>query len=165
MNFALPDWTLAKLRHVNIRGEVHGDKIVPGFDLAIAITVGNDVLDLFAPGLKAALFNGTAQGTLEGVPGSDAPVLRYAALGPLAWKEESAGYALTVDGGAGVPAIHVPGLKINAFGLKPLDGGSVELDFRCQSTGEQTPDTLGALGALVQRQVRIQLVNAPPLTV
>lgn len=177
MMFALPPGTSAKLAHVNIRGEFHGAETVPQADLRFEVALPNSFLDALDPALRTCLYRpappphpAAMLPELPGiVPVSDTPALRFPELGmPLKWDEEGKGYTLAVQ-----PMIHgtapplvIMDCSVGAIRLDCLDGGTVGVDFRVQTTGSPDVETIAELARYVQRTVTIELrpPAAPPDT-
>lgn len=157
----------AKLQSVNVRSEQHGKDLVPAVDLKFTLDACNDVLSHFHGSLKSFLYQKTeasstdAQPGLDGVePVSDLPNLRFPKLMPLAWDDEQTGMELVVDYGlGGTSDLVLSGCTVNAVGLAPKEGGTVEVKFRVQCTN-LLEATIGKLATLVQHDVHITL-SAP----
>jgi hypothetical protein len=168
MMFALPPGTSAKLVHVNIRGEFHGNETVPQADMRFEVALPNRILDAFDPSLRTCLYMpappahpGARLPELPGIaPVSETPALRFPDLVmPLRWAEEAGGYTLVV-----VPMVHgaeppltLPAVKLGAVRLDCLDGGTVGVDFRVQTTAAPDVETIAELARYVQRTVSIEL--------
>jgi hypothetical protein len=168
MMFALPSGTCAKLVHVNIRAELHGAETVPQADLRFEVALPNSFLDALDPALRTCLYRpappahpGALLPELPGIaPVSDTPALRFPELAmPLKWDEEGAGYTLSVQpmihGGA--PPLVIPECTVDAIRLDCLDGGTVGVGFRVQTTNAPDVDTIAELARFVQRTVTIEL--------
>ena len=164
--FELEEPTEVTVQHVNLRGEKHGDETVPAVDLKLSLQIGNDVLSMFDGHLKSALYFKRAepasdeQGDLEGVkPVSDMPNLRFPLLGPLKWEAEHTGYTLVIDLGlGGKSALQIDDCKVNNFTVSPLEGGTVEVAWRVQSSN--LPEkVLGKLGGIIGHEVDVTLTG------
>ena len=95
--------------------------------------------------------------------------MRFPELGmPIKWEEEGSGYRLSVQpmihGSA--PPLVIPDCTVGAIRLDCLDGGTVGVDFRMQTTGSPDVETIAELARYVQRNVTIELrpPAAPPET-
>lgn len=175
MMFALPPGTSAKLVHVNIRGEFHGNETIPQADLRFEVALPNDILDAFDEDLKACLYMrmpaAHPDAKLPELPGvtpvSTVPTLRFPNLSmPLRWDEEANGYTLVVSpmvhGSA--PPLVLPSVRVGSVRLDCLDGGSVRVDFRIATTDAPDVDTIAELARYVQRTVTVELrPPAPPV--
>jgi hypothetical protein len=169
MMFALPAGTQAKLVHVNIRGEFHGTETVPQADIRFEVALANTVLDAFDSALRTCLYKPAPpahpQARLPELPGiepvSDTPALRFPELAmPLRWEAEGKGYRLTVEAPVLPAPLALADVTVNSIRLDCLDGGTVGVDFRVQTTNAPDVETIAALARMVQRTVRIAL--APP---
>lgn len=164
--FALPHPTLVTVEHINVRDESHGDDKVPAIDVKLSLETSNDVLALFHPLLKAALYVKSdsplpPQGTLElGTP-VDLPNLRWPQLQPLRWHEDLDNRTLTIDYGiGGKSALKLTDCKANDFRIEPKEGGTVKVTWRVQRS---QPDerVIGKLAGLLKREVEATLVGSP----
>ena len=174
MMFELAAGTSAKLVHVNIRAELHGTETVPQADMRFEVALPNTFLDALDPDLRACLYVAAPAAhpaamlpELPGVePVTDTPALRFRALAmPLRWEEEGQGYTLAVQpmvhGTA--PPLTLPEVTVGAIRLDCLDGGTVGVDFRIQTTHAPDVETIAELARYVQRTVTIALSpRAPP---
>lgn len=150
----------AKLENVNPRAELHGDDHALAVDLKISVSLGNDVLSEFDPGLKTALYwkGESGQGELIEEPGH-LPALRFPEMGPVRWSKELAGYTMTVHVGvSGDSNIILGDCSVDKFIFEPQEGGSVVVSFRIQAHPDSM--TLGPLCELIQQDVEMSLT--PP---
>lgn len=167
MKFAIEEFAPAKLNSVNLRSEVHGEKHVPAVDLSFTQDVPNTVLSYFDGALLSALYYCSAassgQTEIEDVP-QILPNLCFPKLGlPLKWEDSGKGYFLEVDYGLGPDEsnIELDLCTVGEFRITPREGGTVEIKFRVQASGEQlTEKVFGKLASLIQQEVKIQL-NPP----
>lgn len=153
--------TAAKLNSFNIRAEKHGDENVPAGDLKLTIKAANTILDIFDADMRTALYKNTAaqqgQGEVEGVAPT-LPNLRFANLDcPLKFKDQCAGYKLTIDWGIREDsALVLEACQVNNFQATLEEGGTVELSFRVQISNPSA-DVIGKLGVQVQHEITIDL--------
>lgn len=158
--FSLKDQR-AKLANVNIRAELHGEDTKVAVDLKIDIKVSNDVLSEFHPDLKASLYkkdSDAAQGKLIDEPGH-LPALRYPEMSPIKWDWSGAGYETVINYGiSGKDDIVMLMTDVDSFRFECCDGGTVGISFRI--VAHPTPDEIGRLSGLVQREITLTLV--PP---
>lgn len=165
MTFQFMTPTSVQLDHVNLRAEKHGDDSAPAIDLKFTRESGNDILDLFHPKLREALYfraeQTEAQGDIEGVE-QVLPNLQFAKLAPLAWDLEHTGAKVTIDYGLGAGSnIDLVDCKVNAFRISPKEGGTVSVTFRVQTSN--IPDgALDKLSGLLQRETQITLTLPEP---
>lgn len=160
MMFSLPPATRAKLSSLNVRGEFHGSEVSTQIDLRFEVALPNAILDAFDPALRTCLYMRAPKAhpaaklpELPGIePVSDTPALRFPELGmPVKWEAEAAGYALIVDG------LELEDVKVGQIRLDCLDGGTVNMDFRVQTTTSPAPELIATLSSLVQRTISIAL--------
>lgn len=168
--FQLPTGTKAKLTDVVVLSQKNRKpEDNPGAKLPMMFTLPNSVLDVFAPGLRAMLFEkpaGGGQAQLQGVdPVSDMPVLSPigAKMGTFPWKLQLTGYRLTFVIGTGRKAsnIEIQDCELSGFRFVVKEGGSV--DVKCNIESEHvTAEQFGRLAMLKSREVEIEL-TAPEL--
>jgi hypothetical protein len=155
----------AKCTSVNPRAEKHGTENVIACDVDIVIDVGAEILDVFAKGLRDALYrkpDKKAQTAIaeagEEVP--EGPQLRFDVLGPLKLKRECVGYTARLVWGdlAGTVNVELAGLNVHKFHAEPKQGGTVTLSMQLQAH----PNTaeIGELCSLIQREITVTL--SPP---
>jgi len=131
--------TAVKLGHVNLRAEKRGEQSAPAIDVKFVRQAGNDALAMLHPGLKDALYfrdeQTEAQGQIDGVP-EIAPNLRFPKLGSLAWDLEMSGCRVVIDYGLGdeLSNIVLADCKVNQFRVECMEGGTVEITFRVQTS-------------------------------
>ena len=166
MSFTLEKFTTVTLRSLNVRAEMHGKDPVPAVDIGFTLTGSNDLLDLFDPGLKAALYRAEredddADEELPGIePVSDLRVLRSPSLAmPLKLNCEYLGRNLVIDYGLGGKSnLELHG-DLNEFRLDAKQGGSSEIQFRFQASGP-TDKAIGKLGSLIKHDVKITVMSS-----
>lgn len=155
----------AKLAHVNVRGEKHGDEMVTACDLSIQFDASNDVLTAFGPQLRAALFAKAAggkkaeQGELDGLAAiSDLPHLRTPEIEfPIRIRYEGVGYTATIDYGLGESSnIEFSDCKVNGIKVECREGGSVTVNVRVQV---KKPDAvaLGKVCGMIGHEIDLTL--------
>lgn len=141
------DSQAAKLAHINVREEKHGDDPVPAYDLKIKMDVPNTFLSQLHPTLKWSLYDKAP--TVDAVDDSHMPVLRYALLEPVRWKGEMKEAMITVHdaNGEGAKSL-VFSASVNDLLLDCRDGGTVSATFRIQAvlTGFMISQLVGQLG-------------------
>lgn len=155
----------AKLTYINPRIEKHGDENAGAADIGIEMSIGSDVLDDLARGLKGMIYKKpAAQQTelIEGAPATDdGPQLRFGdAIDRFKFKKEYAGYAVRLVWGdlAGSVKVKIDDINVCKFIAEPKNGGTVELRFQIQS--HPSPEQTGDLFQMLGREVTICLV--PP---
>lgn len=167
MSFTLEKFTTVTLRSLNVRAEMHGKDPVPAVDIGFTLTGSNDLLDLFDPGLKAALYRAERdddEDTEDELPGiepvSDLRVLRSPSLSmPLKLNCEYLGRNLVIDYGLGGKSnLELHG-DLNEFRLDAKQGGSSEIQFRFQASGP-TDKAIGKLGSLIKHDVKITVMSS-----
>lgn len=156
MPYAFPTPTTVKLAHINMRLEKHGDESVTALDLKFIRTAANSELSMFHPKLQAMLYwrskATTDQRDIEGVE-QILPDLRFPLLGTLVWDLDFTA-RIAIQTGTGELVLNP--VKVNAFRIDPLQGGSVEITFRVQ--GSEYPNgALDALGRMLDGDVQITL--------
>lgn len=155
----------AKIAHVNLREEKHGEDPVLACDVKIVADVANDFLTQLSPTLKASLYQAEGEGSSAQPPliddGTHLPVLRFPQLGPLKWDAKMPAASVTLHSRPKVELV----ADVNDLRLEPKEGGTVEITFRCQL--EPNPEQVGQLGALLGHTVKVSVApndapNTPP---
>jgi hypothetical protein len=151
----------AKLTSINPRAEIHGEDRVPAADLKFEIRVGNDILDVFATNLKAAVYRAAEKGEGDLLADQDGamPVLKFPLLGPLKFGKEFVGYDAQIHYGvSGKEDIKMGDCQIDGFRFECQDGGTVIVGFRVIAHPES--NDLGRLCGMIQQDVEMSLM--PP---
>lgn len=155
---------------VNARSEVHGDSREPAGDIGLEANLPNDILTVFHPALKAALYcrdeskpKDLAEQGQEPTEGH-LPNLRFPGLAqPLKWNGEltdfRVGIALPGAADDEVLTVLTP-VKVNKFEFTLLEGGTVEMRMRIQAHPDQ--QAFGALSVHVQHEVEVTLTREEP---
>lgn len=164
MPFELLSPTAVKLMHVNLRPEKHGDEDVPAIDLKFCLAASNAALDMFHPKLRDALYyNAEAeqgQEQIDGVP-EVLPNRRFTAMEPIDWDLELPNRIVVVDWGLGDDSnIKLHDCRVNRFKISPIEGGTVEIEFRVQTS--QIPE--GALDKLSKKLKQETAISILPPT-
>lgn len=140
----------ATLENVNLRTEKAGDQKVPAADLKLSVAQDSGVLAHFAPTLRSFLFDEAGPKDLaDGMRVRD-PHLQY----PLARDEEMTGATLKIGYGVGEP-MSFDEVRLNAFRITPMDGGSVILGFRAQC--RPTPEQVARLYQIQETGVELSI--------
>lgn len=142
----------AKVAHLNVREEMHGEEPTLAADVKVVADIGNDFLDLLSPGLRSAMYAGEEQ--LEGVE-AKMSVLRWPTLKPLDWDCPLEGAKFTLHG-----ARKSDDLLFECQVKKPLvlackEGGTVTVSLQVQITPD--PAEMGALAAFLGRVTKVSL--------
>ena len=143
----------AKVAHLNVREEKHGEESVVAVDVKIQADVGNDFLEALSPGLRAALY--TAEGgQLKGMEDSYS-VLRFPQLSPLDWETPMAGCVLILHGAKKANDFGFKGAVSKPLRLDAKEGGTVTITF--QVAVHPNEAELGALSSLLGRSTKVSL--------
>lgn len=168
--FALTNTTEASCSHVNIRDENHGDEKVLAVDLAFWMEGSNDLLELFHPELRRAIYCNKAAdaGQVEldeklavlpnlRIPGQPEK-LRFGG------DEKHGGYRLICDYGLGDASANIDLTEcvVAKKWYEPKEGGTVRIGWRVSYAGEALQDvmTRGKLAGLKGQKAFVQL-HAP----
>lgn len=157
----------AKVAHLNVREEKHGEDPVVAVDVKVKADLGNEFLDLLSPGLRTALYvkGGSGQAVLA-VLEDDVPTeLRFPQLAPLDWDSPLVGCAFVVHGARKADDLEFTGDVSKPLRLAAKEGGTVEVTFQVQVL--PTTEQLGALSAFLGRSTKvtvrpIEQPSAPP---
>lgn len=168
--FALPTTTECNCAHVNIRDENHGDETVLAVDLAFWMEGPNDLLELFHPELRRAMYCNKAadEGQVEldekiaVLPNLRAPGLPER----MHWggNDKHGGYRLICDYGIGDEKanIDLTECTVGKKWIEPKEGGTVRIGWRVSYCGQALNDvmTRGKLSGLLGQKAFVQL-HAP----
>lgn len=150
---------VAKVAHVNLREEKHGEESVLGCDVKVTADVPNTFLDQLSPTLRSSLY--MAEGE---APGSQAPlvadathlpVLRYAFLDPLKASGLKMPMAKVVFHASRKDESVAVDADVNELRLEPLEGGTVSITFRVQF--EPAPEAVARVSAMLGREVKVSV--------
>lgn len=163
MTIQFKEPTTVKLRNFNTRMEVHGETDVAAMDLALAITGGNELLDMIHSDARRLLFKPLSErpGELP-LPTDDLPSIRMPQLAmPMAFDLEQVGMTLRIAYGAtGKADMVVADVKLSKVKVEALiEGGSVEVRFTLSST-DVSEKVLGKLPLLQKHELSITLMPA-----
>jgi len=138
----------AKISHLNLREEKHGEESVPAVDVKITADVPNDFLSYLHPQLKWSLYDKPENPELVEDPGHF-PRLRYSSLAPLHWDCGIRPIHLTIHGAVKKDNLDLVG-KIGGKGLRLTckDGGTVVIEFTV-GVSNVPPALVGALSGLL----------------
>lgn len=152
MSFSLKRQT-AKIAHLNVREEKHGEESVVAVDVKVQADIGNDFLEALALGLRAALYS-VDGAQLEGVEQAYS-VLRFAAMKPLDWEAPMTACEFVVHGAKRADDMEFTGEIAKPLVLAPKEGGTVSVTLQVQIH----PDAhdLGALSAFLGRSTKVSL--------
>lgn len=160
-NFSIEN-AKARLTHINLRNEKHGDEDVPAVDLKFEWPTSNDALALFHPDLRDAIFQQSpadrAQTHVAGVPAA-LKALVFPSMLPLRWGTDSTGLRLTIDHGLGGKSdLVMHDCIADKFVIEPMEGGSVAITFRVRTTNI-AEELFGRLASLLGHDVPLTLVR------
>lgn len=171
MTFELSKATTVKLKNVQSRPEHHGEALVLAMDLRLVWTTNNRALDMLSPRLLPALFLAMPAGDDDGDEDGDGqdemdlPVseLPFIALGklkyPVKWEAEMSGYTLRLDFGLGGDSDSVVSVCVlKNWGITPIEGGSVEIEFTVSSSADISGSIIGRFSEKQQQDIVITLL-------
>jgi len=152
---------------VNPRAEMHGQEREPAGDIHLRADLPNNVLSVFDPALKAALYwldNDKPKDLVEQGRAAEPgylPDLKFPMLGsPLAWDDVVENARVTIKPlGARYEIVLEPS-KVNDFKFTPRDGGTVTLQMRVQTHPDE--QEFGRLSVLVKAEVEVTLEIPEP---
>jgi hypothetical protein len=168
MPFQIESVTEVLLTNINIRRELHGEDHVIAVDLTMTKKGSNELLDLFAPGLRKAMYcNRAAEAgqveldeELAILPDLRAPKLnggKFAFEKGEKWK----GYRLVIDWGLGdeLSNIDLDDCTVASKRFEVFEGGTTEIGWTVQYAGERLTDEVrGKLTGLTQESIHVQLL-------
>lgn len=127
----------AKLSHINVREEKHGDESVPAVDLRIALSCPNDFLAYLHPDLKASLYRAEHdQGALIEDAGY-LPRLRFEQMPEIRWTMLMKA-DVVLHGAKPKDDIALLEVEVDKVVLSPMDGGTVGVQFRVRARPSAT---------------------------
>ena len=141
----------AKIVHLNVREELHGEDQVLAMDVRLSCDLPNTFLDTLAPGLRLALYDKAAQGDLDA---EHLSVARFPLLAPIDWEGQMAGARLVIHVGKKSDDMEFDA-KINKLRLAPKDGGTVTVWFRAQLLPD--PPQVGLLSEYLGHKVKVSV--------
>lgn len=140
----------AKVAHINLREEKHGEDSVTAMDVKITMDVPNDYLNDLAPGLLGALYAPhDKQGSLDGRMVS----LRFPLLGALPWQSEQ-DMSISFLSDDPNECFAVEG-AVNKTSIVCKDGGTISVTFRLQLLPDD--GLVASFAALLGQTVKISI--------
>lgn len=146
--FALPEWTSARLVSVTPRQEHHGEELVVALTMRFRLSGPNELLDLASPTLRKGLFS--AKEGQEPLPGIEAPTPTLRAKEfegqrfTIAAKTEGATVLVDYGVEGDVKPITMGDAKVDKVSGAGYDGGSADLEFNV-STSDVDSEELGII--------------------
>ncbi len=142
----------AKIAHLNVREEKHGDEPIIAIDIKVEVDVPNDFLSYLSPSLKWSLYSkDTSQGDLI-ADDTHLPVLRYQELGQIGWDGEMDQSHLTLHGVKKSDDIDLE-CEVDKLRFTCRDGGTITVVFRIKVL--PTPGQAAALMCLLGKETKI----------
>jgi hypothetical protein len=169
MTFELTQPTTLRLKHAAARKEFHGEALVLALDLRCIWTTNNKSLELLSKDVREGLFTALPssmerdedddQDELD-LPVSDLPFVRMPKLKyPVKIENEMTGYTLRQDFGLGGKSDAVLSVCVlKNWGITPIEGGSVDIEFTISSAADITGEIVGRFMALIQQDIVITLL-------
>lgn len=144
----------AKLAHLNVRAEKHGDEDVGAADLKITFTDSSGILSEFHPTLRSMMYKAPKtpadQEDIFEPAQESLTVRRFGTLiEVLRLKHEVKGATVIIGFGlGGASDIELETVDVDHFSAELLEGGSVNLTFRvkCAPTSDQIARLYEVLG-------------------
>lgn len=155
---------IAKLAHLNVRAEKHGDEDQGAADLKIELTASNGILAEFHPVLRSSFYKAPeTPENQEDIFQPDPDALTVRRFGDLIQtfrlKHAVKGATVTIGFGLGGPSdIELETADVDKFTCELMEGGSVHLTFRvaCHPTADQIAKLYEILGG------EIEITVTPP---
>lgn len=149
----------AKIAHINIRTEKHGEDDVKAIDLKLEMKLPNTFLSQLSSTLRWSLYDKPAEPDLADDK-DYLPTLRHPKMGPIKWDD-------AVVGGDFI--IHAPVSKndleftadVNSLVLTPEEGGTVQVSMRAQFEPEN--DEIGKVAAFLGLSTEITITPPEPV--
>jgi len=155
----------AKLNSYSPRRELHGEDRKPAATLHFGIAIGAELLAMFSPTLRSALFYKDANAARSDLAdqGSEAADLRFPEISaPIHWAHEIVGAKLTIHRGISATSnLVLPECMVDKFTLAPQQGAVVLVNFRvaCHPDEKQS----GKLAMIIDEECEITLEPPEPM--
>lgn len=164
--FTLPNPTIAKLKHINLRTETHGKEKVSACDLDLVLEGPNTLLDLLDDRLLPSLYWDPEADKGQALLDDVKPVLahlRFTRLGKVPWSDEGDNMALDVIYGLGDARSNIVFGKGKATmkNVELKDGGTVAPAWRF-STSWIEDGAIDKLRHSVDHSIEIMLTQNEP---
>lgn len=147
---------IAKLAHLNVREEKHGEETVLALDIKLTADVPNTFLDVICQGLKASLYKrDDNQGDLLG-DDQHMTSLRYPSMATIKFGLSMTSAKLVIEFFQGPHAESLDfEVTVKRIDLDCKEGGTVAISFNAQTL----PDSgqVGTLSALLGHDVTVSL--------
>lgn len=156
MTFELED-KQCKLRHLNVRNELHGEERVLAADLEFEGDFEGSVLEMFHPGLQEALYAMSEAADMVDKANGTPTRLKFPSLGVLKLEAEVTGAWVGAGFGVG-EGIAFDLANVGKFRVECMDGGTVSVRFRVQVKPDD--NQLSKLAALLDSAVPVT-IRAP----
>lgn len=157
----------AKVAHLNVRDEKHGDDPVLAVDVKISADVPNTFLDSLGHGMRAALYRGEGEkaGETFDIELDHMPVLRFPQLAPIKWRAGLVGCKFIVHGPKKADDVLFEA-DVKDLDLEPKEGGTVALTFKASVL--PTSEELAKLGEWLGHETKVSIEHVeqpeqPPL--
>ena len=143
----------AKIAHLNVREEKHGEDSVLAVDVKLKMDLANEFLDTLEAGLRKTLYR-PDDDQLEGI---EAPmsILRFPQLAPLHWNAGQPNVVFTVHGAKKADDMVFDGSIGKPLNLDSKQGGTVEVLMQVQVHPE--PEQLAELGTMLGKTAKISV--------
>lgn len=144
----------AKVAHINLREEMHGDDPVIAIDIKLTFDSPNDFLTYLDPGLKRSLYGkDETQGELI-ADDNHLTHLRYPQFGELKWDGAMEGATVELHGQKKAEDIKIEA-DVNQVRLDCKDGGTVAVTLRVQTV--PVDGQCGTIAALLGRELKFSV--------
>ena len=145
---------VAKIAHLNVREEKHGDEPIIAIDIKVETDVTNDFLSYLSPTLKWSLYSkNPTQGELI-EDDNHLPVLRYQELGLIGWDGEMDQAVAIFHGAKKSDDIELE-CEVDKLRFTCRDGGTVTATFRIKVL--PTPGQSAALMCMLGKETKISV--------
>jgi hypothetical protein len=145
---------LAKIAHINLREEMHGEDAVIAIDVTVTFATQNDFLAYLSPTLKGSLYGkDEAQGELI-KDDTHLPKLRYPEFGTLHWDGIMGGAGVVLHGAKKADDITLEA-DVNKLRIECMEGGTVIVTLRVQTL--PTEGACGAIAALLGKDIKVSI--------
>ena len=142
----------AKISHLNLREEKHGEETVLALDIKISFDMQNAYLEDLKPGLKASFYGAAEGATADMLDRGHLPRLLHPEIGEIKFAAQMLKCPVTIF--YEKKKVDILG-DVNNFKLHCKDGGTVSTSLRVQIL--PSPEEAGVLAGLLGLDVKVTI--------
>jgi hypothetical protein len=154
---------VAKVIHLSIRIERHGDERKPAADVKLVVDLPAEALNDIHPGLCESLYRKPAAGDqialIDKKSDKGFTVVRHPSIEPLQIKQKFPGYELSINTEAQGEDVFLADAEIKNFLIKTHEGGTATVTFTASSLIDR--DDIAALLDFLEREDATVTLDPP----